>query len=98
MSAGMFGYLVGSFAMSLLFAVVWLIICKVVPALRTNIKASYGVAIGLAFVPALLTAGTSDALVIDLLGAFLCANLLFWQLKRAQSKSHNSEGSSRQTP
>ena len=36
MSAGQFGYIIGAFAMSLLFAVVWLIICKVIPPIRKN--------------------------------------------------------------
>ncbi len=86
MSAGQLGYLAGAFAMSLLFAAVWLIICKVVPPLRRKLGVSYGIAIALAFLPALLTIGASDAIHLNFLGAFLCAGLLFWQYKRAQAK------------
>ncbi len=99
MSASMLGYLLGSFAMSLLFAAVWLIICKVIPSLRTNLKASYGSAIGLSFVPALLSAGVSNTAGVNFLGAFLCGIFLFWQYKRAQSKlSNSSKVSDSETP
>jgi hypothetical protein len=86
MSAGQLGYLAGAFAISLFFATVWLIICKVIPPLRRKLGVSYGVAIALAFLPALITIGVSDAIYLNFLGAFLCAGLLFWQYKRAQAK------------
>ncbi|MHB8425830.1 MAG: hypothetical protein ACYDB9_11905 [Gammaproteobacteria bacterium] len=84
MSAGQFGYLVGAFAMALLFAVVWLIICKVIPPLRRKLGVSYGIAMALAFVPSLITVGGPN--IFNLIGSLLCVGLLFWQYKRAQKK------------
>jgi hypothetical protein len=88
MSVGQFGYLIGAFAMSLLFAVVWLIICKAIPPLRRKIGVSYGVAIALAFVPSLVTVGGPN--ILNIIGTLLCVGLLFWQFKRAQTKQQPS--------
>jgi hypothetical protein len=88
MSAGQFGYLIGAFAMSLLFAVVWLIICKTIPPLRRKLGVSYGVAIALSFVPSLVTVGGPS--ILNIIGTLLCAGLLFWQFKRAQKKQQVS--------
>lgn len=90
MSAGLIGYFVGSFVMSLLVAIIWLIICKVVPPLRKKPRVAYGVAMVLALVPPLLTIGVSDAIAINFAGAFVCIGLLFWQYKRAQAKHATS--------
>lgn len=84
MSAGQIGYIIGAFAMSLLFSVVWLIICKVIPPLRKKLNISYAVAIGLAFVPSLVTIGGPN--ILNIIGTLLCAGLLFWQFRREQKK------------
>lgn len=86
MSAGLIGYFVGSFAMSLLFAAIWLIICKVMPPMKMKPGVAYGVAMALAFVPPLLTIGVSDVIVVNFVAAFACVGLLFWQYKRGQAK------------
>jgi hypothetical protein len=84
MGAAQLGYFIGSFAMSLLFAAVWLIISKVIPPIRHRLRFSYGIAVVLAFLPPLITLGGPTA--SNLLGALLCAALLFWQYKRARRK------------
>jgi hypothetical protein len=84
MGPGQLGYMVGAFATSLLFAVVWLIICRIIPPLRKRIGVSYGVAIALAFVPSFVTVGGPN--VFNIIGALLCVGLLFWQYKRAKKK------------
>ena len=80
------GYLTGSFAVSLLFASVWLIFCRLVPPLRYKYGFSYIAAVFLAFIPALITVNVSDENYITFLGAFLCTGLLFWNYKRARKK------------
>ena len=84
MSAGQLGYIIGAFAMSLLFAAIWLIICKAIPTLRKKPAISYCVAIALAFVPSLVTIGGPN--IFNIIGTLMCAVLLFWQFKRAQKK------------
>lgn len=88
MNAGQLGYIIGAFAMSLLFAAVWLIICKAIPPLRNKLGISYGVAIALAFVPSLVTIGGPN--IFNIIGTLICAGLLFWQFKRAQKKLSSS--------
>jgi multisubunit Na+/H+ antiporter MnhE subunit len=78
------GNFTGQFVGSLLFAVVWLIICKAVPSLRKQLGVSYGVAVVFAFVPPLVT--TDGLSIAGILAAGLCAVLLFWQYKRAKAK------------
>lgn len=90
MSAGLIGYFFGAFVMSLLFAAVWLIICKLVPPLRKKPGISYGVAMVLALIPPFLTLGVSDTIIVNFVAAFACVGLLFWQYKRAQAKHATS--------
>lgn len=88
MSAGQFGYVIGAFAISLLLAAVWLIVCKAIPPLRRRLAISYGVAIALAFVPSLITIDGPN--ILNIIGTLLCTGLLFWQFKRAQKKKLSS--------
>ena len=74
----------GGFAMSLLFAAVWVIICKAIPPLRNKLSLCFGVAIALAFVPSLVTIGGPN--ILSIIASLICAGLLFWQFKRAQKK------------
>jgi hypothetical protein len=84
MGPAQFGYMLGAFATSLLFAVVWLIICRIIPPLRKRLEVSYGVAIALALVPSIVTVGGPN--LLNVVGALLCVGLLVWQYKRAQKK------------
>jgi len=78
------GQMLGAFATSLLFAVVWLIICRVIPPLRKRLGVSYGVAIALALVPPIVTVGGPN--LLNIVGALLCVGLLVWQYRRAKKK------------
>lgn len=91
MNAVQLGMFVGSFATSLLFAVVWLLICKAIPPLRRRLGISYGVAIVLGFMPLLITIGGPS--VSNVIAALLCGGLLFWQYTRAKAKLRVSESS-----
>ena len=62
MNAAQLGMFIGSFAISVLFAVVWLLICKAIPPLRRRPRVSYGIAIALGFVPSLVTSGSNRSL------------------------------------
>lgn len=88
MGAGQLGYLIGSFGMSLFIAVVWLLICKVIPAMRRKIASSYGIAMALALVPGFIS--VSGINIYNIVGAFLCIALLFWQMKRAQARQRRA--------
>ena len=84
MNPAQVGMFVGSFMVSLFFAVVWLLICKAIPPMRRKPGVSYGVAIGLAFVPAFVTIGGPT--FWNVLAALLCAGLMYWQYTRAKAK------------
>lgn len=84
MGSAQFGAFIGSFAISLLFAVVWLLVTLLIPPIRRRPVVSYGVSMAVAFLPTFITMGGPDA--SNLLAAALCAALLFWQLRRAQAK------------
>lgn len=83
--AALAGQFVGAFAVALLFAVVWLIICMVIPPMRRRPGVSYGIAIALSFVPSLINVDGPTA--SNLLASLLCVPLLLWQMKRAQAKA-----------
>lgn len=84
MNAAQFGMFIGSFAVSLFLAVVWLLIGKAIPPLRRRSGVSYGIAIALGFLPSFVTMGGPSA--SNMLAALLCAGLLFWQYTRAKAK------------
>jgi hypothetical protein len=92
MGPAQFGYLIGSFAIAILFAAVWLILCRFVPALRRRAGVSYGVAAGLACVPALLQPDFPNWLSLE--GTAICLVLLSWGYTRAlKSKTVAGTGS-----
>lgn len=84
MGAAQIGFVIGSFALALLFAAVWLIFCMVIPGLRKNPDVSYGVAMVLAVLPALMTATGIN--IYNIAGSGLCIALLVWQLRRAKTR------------
>lgn len=88
MNAVEFGSFLGSFAMSLLFAAVWLLICKTISPLRRRPGISYGIAVAFSFIPSLVTIGGPS--VSNVLAALLCAGLLAGQYSRAKEKDHAS--------
>jgi uncharacterized membrane protein YagU involved in acid resistance len=79
--AAMVGMFVGAFIVSLLVAVVWLIVAKLIPPLKRNPKAAYGAAMALAVAVQLIQINGVSAQ--GLLGALACCGLLFLQMKRA---------------
>jgi hypothetical protein len=88
MTAAQFGYLTGSFAGSLMVAAVWLIICNFISPLRARPGVTHGIAVALAFVPALITLGGPNTLNIE--GTLLCVVLLLWQYRRAEKKQRGA--------
>jgi len=78
MTAGMIGYLLGGFALSALFAAVWLLIAKMVPPLKRNPKLSYVIAMIVGFVPMLLIS-VIEFNPLNLLPPIVCAALIWWR-------------------
>ena len=87
------GAFVGAFAVSLLFAALWLIVCKIIPSMRRRVGVSYSVAIVLAFLPPLIRLGGPN--YIGLWAALLCAGLLFWDYKRTIARVEGGTSISR---
>jgi hypothetical protein len=83
MAAGI-GMFIGAFVVSLLVAVVWLIVSKLIPPLKRNPKAAYGTAMALAVAVQLIK--IDGVSVPGLLGALACCGLLFLQMKRALAR------------
>lgn len=88
--AAMAGMFLGAFIVSLLVAVVWLIIAKIVPPLKRQPKLSYPIAMGLALGIQLVNINGPSA--HGLLAALACCGLLFLQMKRAQAKQTAANG------
>ena len=84
MNPAITGEFVGAFAVSLGIAAIWLIIAMIIPQLRKRPKGTHITAMVLAVLPQLVTYGGPSA--INFLAAMVCVALLFWQMKRAQSK------------
>ncbi len=82
--AAMAGMFLGAFLVSLLVAVIWLIIAKMIPPLKRQPKWAYLIAMGLAVVIQLISIDGPS--VHGLLGALACCALLFMQMKRAQAR------------
>lgn len=81
------GAILAYFVLSLFLPAVWLIVCKLVPALRDRVGLSYGVAIALSFAfTVFVVAESAQDLQPSIAGALLCAGLLFWQFTRAKAK------------
>ena len=87
--SAMVGMVVGAFFVSLLVAVVWLIIAKLIPPLKLNPKIAYGTAMVLAVAIQLVQISGVDA--PGLLGALACCGVLFLQMKRALAKQAASQ-------
>ena len=85
--------LIGAFAVSLLFAALWLIVCKIIPPMRRRVGVSYSVAIVLAFLPPLIRLGGPN--YIGLWAALLCVGLLFWDYKRTIARVEGGTSISR---
>jgi len=84
MGPAQIGFVIGAFALALLFAAVWLIFSMAVPGLRRNPDVSYGVAMVLAVLPTLMTATGIN--IYNIAGSGLCVLLLIWQLCRAKAR------------
>lgn len=82
------GYVVGVFGLSLAFALIWLVISKIVPPLRERLGLSYAVAAVLAFVPSFISPHGPN--VLNLIGPLLCVCLLFWQYRRDRKRLANA--------
>lgn len=95
MSPVQIGEILGSFVESLLLAVIWLIICKIIPPLRSKIGVSYGIAIALALVPLFITVTPAGPNISGFVGTLLCVGLLILQYKRAKNKMLKSVSSGR---
>ena len=80
----MVGMFIGAFFVSLLVAVVWLIITKVIPPLNRRPELSYPIAMGLAVAIQLIS--INGPTLHGMLGALACCALLYVQFKRAQAK------------
>lgn len=87
MNLAALGEFVGAFAISLGVAAIWLLISYAIPPLRRRPPISYGVAIALVAVMALIPAGGPNGASVG--AAILCAALLYWQMRRAQRKLGN---------
>lgn len=83
MAAGL-GMFIGALLVSLLVAVVWLIITKLIPPLKRNPKVAYGIAMALAV--AIQLVQISGLSVPGLLAALACCGVLFLQMKRALAR------------
>jgi len=80
----MFGYALGTFALALLIAVLWLLISKTIPPLRHRLRLRYGVAMVLALTSALVP---GDPEPIGFLGAIVCVGVLLWWYKGDSEKT-----------
>ena len=87
------GHVLGIFGLSLAFALVWLVISKIVPPLRERVGFSYGIAAVLAFVPSFITPRGPHAL--NLIGPVLCAGLILWQYRRDRKRQETSKQAAR---
>jgi hypothetical protein len=82
--AVLFGSFVGAFLVSLLVASIWLILALIIPPLRIRPRGVYIVAMLLAFFIQFVSYGRLE--LINLLAGIVCVVLLFFQMKRAESK------------
>jgi hypothetical protein len=78
------GELVGTFAVMIGVAAVWLILCYGIPPLRRRPHVTYIVAMSLAVALALIPAGGPTGASVG--AAILCIALLYWQMRRAQRR------------
>lgn len=88
---GEFAGVVGSFFTALFLVVAWLVICRILPPLRQRHSVCYGIAIALAVLsPMVLVFRGFTPHIWDLMGALLCAGLVFWKYRRALAKLDRS--------
>ncbi len=74
------GDFVDVFAVALLLAAAWLAVCRVVPRLHRSPAASFGVAIGLTWVPGLLSGNSLTIFTVASIlaaGAFVCLAMVY---------------------
>jgi len=87
------GQFIGSFAISMGFAVIWLIIVKIIPSLRKKSpKDTYVIAMIIGALPVLLMYG--DAGPVNYAATVVCIVILLWQKKRAEALLKHSRFSS----
>lgn len=90
MSAYMVGYLTGEGAglliAFLLLAGVWLVIAMIIAPLRRRPRLSYGVAIALVLLAALLMLADASLRIPDVVAAIISVALLSWQYRRREAK------------
>jgi len=75
------GYVLGVFGLSLAFALIWLVISKIIPPLRERVGLSYGIAAVLAFVPLFIAPNA-----LNVIGPVLCVGLILWQYSRDRKR------------
>jgi len=82
MNPAVVGEFIGAFAVALGVAAVWLLLTFAIPPLRRRPRVSYGIAMGLAAVVAIIPIGGPTGTTLG--GSLLCIALLYWQMRRAE--------------
>jgi len=90
-AAELLGHFLASFIGALAIAGVWLLVCRLAPALRRRPAASSRVAVVLAFVPILVNA--TSPRYIDVIACLLAAALIYWYTKQTHGSSSEPNAS-----
>jgi multisubunit Na+/H+ antiporter MnhE subunit len=84
MSPGIVGGFIGSIAISLGIAAIWLILSMLIPPLRRNPGVSYAVAMALALLVQAVSLDRGN--ILNWIAALLVVAVLYWQMRRAKAK------------
>ena len=82
MTAFTLGALVGDFVGTIIFGVIWLVLCKLIKPLRQRPHVSYGIALSLTVLSGLVAMVVDQGLT-TIVGGFFGYLFMFWQYERA---------------